>query len=169
MDHRHRSTYHIIMILPLVFHPNDILRADNKNVVNFGDPSLTELIINMVETMEANNGIGIAAPQIGKNLQICIIHTEDGPLPLINPVITHQSFRKEWGEEGCLSIPHVFGDVKRHKSIQVKAQTPTGEEFEFKAEDLFARVIQHEVDHLNGVLFIDKAKNIREDKGRKGE
>lgn len=154
------------MILPLVYHPNDILRADNKRVEDFTDPKLKELILNMVETMHASNGIGIAAPQVGTNVQVCIISTEDGPLPLINPEITKQSFRKEWAEEGCLSIPHVFGDVKRNKGIKVKAQSPNGDVFEFNAEDLFARVIQHELDHLNGVLFIDKAKNIREDTSR---
>ncbi|HUT21892.1 MAG TPA: peptide deformylase [Candidatus Bipolaricaulota bacterium] len=146
------------MILYIVKHPNDILRAKNEEISPefIKTDEFHRLISDMKETMLKRDGVGLAAPQIGKNIQVCLINTEDGVLVLINPKIIKRSFRKSIDEEGCLSIPGVFGKVKRHKQIKVKTLTLKGEPLEINAEGMFARVIQHEVDHLNGILFIDK-------------
>jgi len=108
-----------------------------------------------------NNGIGIAAPQVGESIQLVIINTKDGALTMINPVIVKHSLIKEWGEEGCLSVPNTFGDVKRFKKINCHYLDNNGVKAHIEASGLMARVIQHEIDHLNGQLFIDSAKKIR--------
>ncbi len=124
-------------------------------------PTLKSFIQNLTQTMYEDDGIGIAAPQVAKNIRIIVIGTKNGPLVMINPKITKKSFRKEWGEEGCLSVPGVFGDVKRSKSISATYLDKRGKLQKIHAQGLFARVIQHEVDHIDGILFIDKAKNIK--------
>ena len=125
----------------------------------------------LIATMYTDDGIGIAAPQVGNNIRICIIGKEaikfdkkstldqNQDLVLINPVWTKTSIRKEWDTEGCLSVPKTYGKVKRYKNIKVKALDLNGNEINFEAHNFFARVIQHEIDHLDGVLFIDKAKD----------
>jgi len=143
-------------ILPILTEPNPILRKRAEEVAYDLIPNVQELIVDMLETMKSAKGIGIAAPQVGKSLRIIIVNTDEKPTVLINPVITRFSWRKSIDEEGCLSVPGKFGLVKRAKSIRVEAQDENGEPFEFKASDLLARVIQHEIDHLDGVLFIDK-------------
>lgn len=151
------------MILNIVIHPNKILRQKSKELTTdqINSPEIQKLIKNMINTMKEKQGIGLAAPQIGKNIRLIVIHTDDGSLVLINPKIIKKSFRKEVDEEGCLSLPDVFGKVKRHKAIKVKALSYKAEPIEFDAKGLFARVIQHEVDHLDGTLFIDKALKIK--------
>lgn len=155
------------MILPIVTHPNPILTT-KTNAISL-DVLKTEevqtLIDNMIPTMYHAKGVGLAAPQIGQSKRICIIgkearepHAED--LVLVNPVWTKLSKKKTGDIEGCLSIPHIYGTVKRYDQILVNAQTRDGENIEFEAHGFFARVIQHEVDHLDGVLFIDKARDI---------
>lgn len=121
-------------------------------------PEIKRLIIDMVETMKANDGIGLAAPQIGQNLRLFVINTGKGALALINPRIIWKSFRKEIEEEGCLSCPGIWGGVKRAKKIWVLTKNEHGKYLFFKAHGLFSRVIQHELDHLNGILIIDKIK-----------
>ena len=151
-------------VLPLVIHPDSRLREKSRpvdlNVLN--EPEFRQLILAMGKTMHANKGVGLAAVQIGRLIRLTVIDTDDGLLPLINPVISRKSWRKEWGEEGCLSIPGVFGLVKRALGIRVKARDLQGNRINFKAKGFFARVIQHEVDHMNGVLFIDRAKQLTE-------
>ena len=102
--------------------------------------------------------------QIGKNVRLAVINTKNGRIFLINPKITKKSLLKEWGEEGCLSVPGVFGQVKRHKKITCEYLDQKSVENAIKAEGLLARVIQHEIDHLDGILFIDKAKNLKHDR-----
>ncbi len=153
------------MILPILKHPNDILRKKSTPVTDVAVSDIQKLIANMIDTMYAAKGIGIAAPQIGHSKRVIIVKTEDEPLALINPVIIKKSFRKESGEEGCLSIPGIFGTVRRYKKITVEALDTHGNKVTFEASDLFARVIQHEIDHIDGILFIDRAKKIyREEK-----
>lgn len=145
-------------VLPIVKIPDPILLKKTKLVSKI-DKSILELIDQMIETCRAANGIGLAAPQIGKSLNLCIINLEHlglEPFTLINPKITEKSRKKLEMEEGCLSIPGVFGIVKRPKSIRVKALNINGKESEFEANGLLARVIQHEVDHLDGILFTTK-------------
>ncbi len=149
-------------ILPLVFNPDPRLRSRSSEIKPADIADLRPLADAMSETMIAEKGIGLAAPQIGQNIRLIIVSTKDGSVPMINPVLTKKSLRQEWGEEGCLSIPHVFGQVKRHKSVRCVFTDIDGNERTVDAEGLLARVIQHEIDHLDGILFIDKAKDIHE-------
>ena len=152
------------MIRKILHLPNPQLRKKSLAVaiseVKAG--KYKRLICDLIETMIASDGIGLASPQVGKLIRIVIINTKSGPLALINPVISARSWRKCFDEEGCLSVPGTYGDVKRNTSLKVKAISADGARIEFRARGLFARVIDHEVDHLNGVLFIDKAKKIHE-------
>lgn len=147
-------------ILPLILYPSSILRKMSEPVLNYSEKTYAKFIKDMQDTMLKNKGIGLAAPQIGNNTRIAIIQTKDGVLPLINPEIIKESLRKEISEEGCLSIPGIFGLVKRSKKIRVSSLNEIGERMEFDASGLFARVILHEIDHLDGVLFIDRAEKI---------
>ncbi len=150
-------------ILKILTNPNKTLRKKSINI----DPNelnteeFKELCSDMAETMKKKDGVGLAAPQIGKNIRVFVLGTKDGIKFFINPEIIKKSWIKETGEEGCLSVPDVFGLVKRHKKIKVKFLNRSGETEIIEATGLMARVIQHENDHLDGILFIDKAKNIK--------
>ena len=146
--------------LPLTLQPNTILRAQSRDLQldKLGD--FQQLGRDMVETMLQNNGIGLAAPQVGKNINLFVINKEvtggDDHLILCNPTITFQSSATHVMDEGCLSCPTLFGDVRRPEKIRVKAYTLNGEKKNFKAKGLLAKVFQHEIDHLRGTLIIDK-------------
>ena len=142
--------------LKIVKYPNKILRTNSVNIKMPIDDKMQELISDMAETMKKDNGIGLAAPQIGINQNLIVIDTSNGPLPLINPKITFFSKKTATDEEGCLSIPNINGLVPRSIKIKVTALTADKEKITFEANNLFARVLQHEIDHLNGVLFIDR-------------
>ncbi|MDD2757890.1 MAG: peptide deformylase [Patescibacteria group bacterium] len=155
------------MIKNILTEPEPILRQKGRDISpdELGTPKLEQLTRDLIATMYAKDGVGIAAPQIGQSVQICAIAREHTPeqksdLVLINPVWIKKSLIKVSGEEGCLSVPDVFGKVKRYKKIKVTALDPHGKKLVFEAANFPARVIQHEVDHLNGILFIDKAKDI---------
>jgi peptide deformylase len=151
-------------ILNILTDPNEVLRQKSTLVDKpmIKHDSFQALVTDMAETMLTKDGIGLAAPQVGKNLRLIVVNTKDGVMPMINPIITKKSLIKEWDEEGCLSVPNMFGDVKRHKKIRVKFLMDDGNSKHIEAQGLFARVIQHEIDHLDGILFIDKAKKIHE-------
>ncbi len=121
-----------------------------------------QLLADMEETMKATDGVGIAASQIGENIRIVLVTDEHKKQFLVHPKVTWASWRKSWGEEGCLSVPGVFGQVRRPASIKVSALDVEGKEIYFDAKGFFARVIQHEIDHLDGILFIDRAKDLHE-------
>lgn len=146
------------MILPIVTHPNPILR----NVALPIDPDRLKrgefrpLIHSMIETMVNAQGVGLAANQVNERAALCVVATDRRPIVLANPRIRRASFRKDIEEEGCLSIPNVWGAVRRSRHIEVEALDETGTPVTFTAKDFFARVIQHEVDHLDGVLISDK-------------
>lgn len=148
--------------LPMKIYPDPILRQKTRELTNeeIKSSEIHQLILDMALTMDAENGVGLAAPQIGHSIRLAIIKTDEGPLALINPYIKKKSWKKELGEEGCLSIPKVFGEVKRYLSIDVETLDRDGKKVNFTAKGFFARVIQHEIDHLDGVLFIDKTKKI---------
>lgn len=155
------------MILPIVTVPAPSLRHRSKEIErNFLLTSeFQELVENIIQTMYHDDGIGIAAPQVGQNIRLCIIGRQAVPnkkndLILINPVFDKTSRKKESDLEGCLSVPKTYGKVTRYKDIRVKAWNEKGEEIKFEAHGYFARVIQHEVDHLDGILFIDKARGV---------
>lgn len=149
--------------LPLKIHPDPILRQKSRamTATEITSPKIAELILDMEQTMHEQKGIGLAAVQVGSLLRLILIATKDGSLPLINPRITWHSLKKEVGEEGCLSIPNTYGEVKRWVSIKVSGLDPHGKPLKFKAQGLFARVIQHEVDHTNGILFLDRTKVVK--------
>lgn len=155
------------MILNIITEPNPILHQPSAAVpiTDINSESIQKLIEDIVETMYANNGVGIAAPQIDSSLQICAIMKDfakkkDKDIILINPRWEKTSPLKEWDEEGCLSVPKIYGQVKRYKKIKVDAFDAHGKQICFIAEGTLARIIQHEVDHLKGTLFIEKAKNL---------
>jgi len=118
------------------------------------------LIQQMKKVMEENNGVGLAAIQIGEPTRIVICELNDKFYTFINPEITKFSQETSVMEEGCLSLPNIYGEVERPKKISLKAINFNGKKIKIKAFGLLARVIQHEIDHLDGILFIDKAKNI---------
>ena len=133
------------------------------------DKRIKKLLDDMAETMYATEGIGIAAPQVGYSLRVIVVDVENKRYDMINPEITYRE-GSEIDLEGCLSCPNLFGDVERATKIRVKFTTRYHKEKEIEAEGLLARCIQHEVDHLNGRLFIDIAKNITKGKPqREGE
>ena len=141
--------------LKLIKEPNPILQQKTKKITEI-TPEIKQLILDMGQTMKDNKGVGLAANQVSQSIRLCLISTEKGPMALINPQITWKSLRKDIEEEGCLSCPGIWGWVKRAKIIYVKALNQEGKSIKFRAEGLFARVIQHEIDHLNGILIIDK-------------
>ncbi len=137
-----------------------ILRERAKRVTQF-DASLHRLLDDMLETMRDAPGIGLAANQIGVGLQVAVIELEDRVTELVNPQLVRQSGEViDW--EGCLSIPGFVAEVKRHARVTVKAKDRYGKEFRVKGEELFARALQHEIDHLNGILYIDHLESLEE-------
>jgi peptide deformylase len=150
-------------LLTILTNPNQILRKKSTAITanKITSDELKKLYSDMVFTMLKKDGVGLAAPQVGKNIRLVIINTKNGPLVILNPQILKKSFAKEWGEEGCLSVPNLFGQVRRHKKIKCSYIDSDGCASELDATGLMARVIQHELDHLEGILFIDKAKEIK--------
>ncbi|MDO8626341.1 MAG: peptide deformylase [Candidatus Magasanikbacteria bacterium] len=156
------------MIYDIVFDPNPILHARALPIP--GDQvktrAIQKFIKDMVETMYVKDGVGLAAVQVGVGQQICtIIKTYNALNPredlcLINPTWEKIDRHQEWDEEGCLSVPRMYGKIKRYTKIRVKALSSKGEKINFVAEDFFARIIQHECDHLQGHLYIENAKDL---------
>ena len=131
-----------------------ILRKISRSVLNF-DENLATLIDDMIQTMDNADGVGLAAPQVGILRRICVIDVGDGPIELVNPVIIKEE-GEQVGSEGCLSVPGQSGIVKRPMKVTVKAQDRKGNTFEISGEELLARAFCHEIDHLNGILYVDK-------------
>ena len=148
-------------LLPIVKHPNDILRKKSK-IIKFNNSKnkIKALLPDMTKTMLEEDGSGLAAPQIGKNIRLIVVNTKDEILCMINPKILKKSWAKFWFEEGCLSVPGFFGEVKRAKKINCQYLDKSGNKTTIKAEGLLADIIQHEIDHLDGILFIDKARKL---------
>jgi len=149
--------------LPLVYYPSPTLEQPSQKMIDV--TAAQRLVPDMIDTMIAEHGIGLAAPQIGTNIQLAIISKDADPslkdhLAIINPKIYSASRDSVEDTEGCLSIPGVEGVVPRHKKIKVRFIGIDGLETKIKATGLFARVLQHEIDHLNGILFIERATKI---------
>lgn len=139
---------------------DEILRKVCRTQLNF-DERLHQVLDDMAETMYDADGVGLAAPQVGILRRYCIVDAGDGLLELINPVI--ESARGEQtGEEGCLSVPNKYATVTRPMKVKVRAQDRFGNSFTVKAEGLKARALCHEIDHLDGILYIDRAKEQEE-------
>ena len=125
------------------------------------DREIKDIIVDMAQTMEKESGFGLAAPQVGISKRIIVIRTDSGGrriLVLINPKIISKSKEIEELEEGCLSFPSIFLKIKRPKKVEVKGTDINGREVIFNADGIFARVLQHEVDHLDGILFFSRLK-----------
>lgn len=133
---------------------DDILYKKSKEVVAF-DKKLAELLDDMYDTMKDAEGVGLAAPQVGILKRCVVIDIGEGRIELVNPVIT-ETEGEQVGQEGCLSVPNVWGDVKRPKKVKVSAFDRKGNPIIQEGEDLLAVAICHEIDHLNGELFDDK-------------
>ncbi|HMB25839.1 MAG TPA: peptide deformylase, partial [Patescibacteria group bacterium] len=128
------------------------------------DPAMQKFIDEMKETMVKKDGVGLAGPQVGVTKRLIIVNTKNGTKCFINPEIVKKSWKKEAGEEGCLSVPGVYGSVKRSVRVVIHAYDRNGEKIKLETKGLLARIFQHEIDHLNGVLFIDKIKNGKNNK-----
>ena len=149
------------MPFKLVYYGNEILKDVAEEVKNI-DHKIIDLIDIMFNIMYKEKGIGLAAPQINIQSRIIIldITMSDGPsMALVNPVIIGISDNKESYDEGCLSLPGISADILRPFQVSVKGYTPKGKEVQIDADGLLARVFQHEIDHLNGILFIDHLEN----------
>jgi len=169
-----------LAVLPLKYVGEAVLRRKADRVPKVDKP-LARLLDDMVETMRQAPGVGLAAPQVGVAERVIVVeyyeHEEDEenedeqtPAPkrlytLVNPEITRASKEMEVGAEGCLSIPGVMGDVERHLAITVKAQNRRGQPVTLRLKDWTARIFQHEIDHLNGVLFTDRASKVWKPEG----
>jgi len=143
-------------LLPILIYPDLRLKKKSQAITDSQDPLVQDLIFDMLETMKKNNGMGLAAPQVGRLLRLCVIKFERKTYILINPKIKNKSWSKETAEEGCLSFPGQFIPVKRFKKVQVIAQNRFGKEIIIEAEGLLARALQHEIDHLDGILYIER-------------
>ena len=132
-----------------------VLKTKAARVTEF-DESLERLTKDMLATMRENEGVGLAANQVGRLRRVLVAAIEDDEYVLINPVIEARSEEQETGAEGCLSIPGIQVEVERPTALTVSAQTEKGEDLRLEAEGLLARIIQHEVDHLDGVLILDR-------------
>lgn len=139
---------------------DEILRKTAKKIEKIDERIIT-LLEDMADTMREAGGVGLAAPQVGVLRRVVVIDVGEGLIELINPVIVYES-GEQMREEGCLSIPGITGIVKRPKKVIVRAQNRNGETFEIAGEDLLAVALCHEIDHLNGILFTDKAIQINE-------
>ena len=119
--------------------------------------SIRQLIADMLATMRGASGVGLAAPQIGVPLRVLVADVGGGPVAVVNPRLRVRR-GSQVGIEGCLSIPGIYGEVKRAQRVEVDGQSPLGRRVVIRGSDLLARVLQHEIDHLNGVLFIDRVE-----------
>jgi len=158
------------MVLPVVKYGHPALRQKGVRIPTVS-AEVRQLVTDMFETMRHAHGVGLAAQQVGRALQLAVIdvrgvtdrpsalwidgHPATMPLVLINPVVTPVGNRVR-GAEGCLSFPEIYGEIERQTEVEVSAWNERGEEYRFKAGGLLARAVMHEVDHLNGILFIDR-------------
>lgn len=155
--------------MKVLHEPDPILRKMSQPVPlkELGTKKFLDLIKDMEKTMEVEKGVGIAAPQVGINWRMFIAETKDGNKVFVNPEFVLKSFKVIDYEEGCLSVPgekthRKWGATRRHRSVTVKALDEHGKEFEIKGEGLLSIVLQHEIDHLDGRLFIDHASQLWE-------
>jgi peptide deformylase len=147
--------------------PDEVLRKQAESVETFDD-DLQMLIDDMVETMREAPGVGLAAPQIGVSKRVIVVEfgsEDDETLPkqlyvLVNPEIESRSEATVDGIEGCLSVPGVVGEVERAEVVTVHGQDKTGKKIRIRAQGWLARIFQHEIDHINGVLYTDRAENL---------
>lgn len=146
-------------MLKIIKYPNDFLRRKTREVKveELKSSKVQRLVFDMAKTMGVEKGVGLAAPQVGSDLRICTIRVGEESYVLVNPKIKSSSRKKDIFEEGCLSFPGEFFPVERPLKVKVQARDLEGKKFKIKADGLLARVLQHEIDHLEGILVIDRA------------
>lgn len=152
------SVYDVVTV------PDNLLRA-KANLVPKINEGVKRLLDNMRDTLYAFDGVGLAAPQIGVSKRIVVVDVGDNLIEMINPEII-SSQGEQTAQEGCLSLPEVVGTVTRAQKVTVRFLNREGEEMEMEGENLLARAFQHEIDHLDGILFTDKAVDIKTVKER---
>ena len=140
-------------------YPEQVLRKGSQDVTDFGE-DLQSLLRDMWETMVSNDGVGLAAPQIGVSLRVAVIGWTDRRIVLVNPVVIEQEGEEEL-EEGCLSAPGFYEKVTRPARVVVEAQDEHGEPIRLEEEGFLARVLMHEIDHLEGKLFLDRLSPLK--------
>jgi len=157
-------------ILPIRIYPDPVLRVKTRRVEEFDD-RLRKLAANMVETMHAAPGVGLAAPQVGSDLRLAVVDISVGEDPSLLKVLVNPEIVRREGlatdVEGCLSLPGITDKVDRPTAITVRAQDLAGQPFELEAEEYMARAICHEVDHLDGILFTDHLRGLRKERARR--
>ena len=145
-------------VLAMCHLPDPVLRQKAKRVPTI-DKSIQRLIDDMIETMHEANGVGLAAPQIGVSLRVVVIQMPDEePIAIINPKIVKRAGEREL-TEACLSVPGYAGEITRSVSVTVKGQNRQGKEIRIKGTELMAQALEHELDHLNGTLYVDHIEN----------
>ena len=158
------ACYYYQFLMRIVLLGESILRDISEPITDINQ-EIRNLVDEMLETMYSHKGIGLAAVQVGRLIRMFITHAQDDePRVFINPAIVETSLEEWKYEEGCLSIPGVNADVVRPSAISIQARNEHGRRFKMEADGILARVILHELDHLNGVLFIDKLSSKRRDR-----
>ena len=150
----------------ILIYPEKRLRKKSQTVEKI-NKKIQKLLDDLADTMYNAPGVGLAAPQIGENVRVLVVdistkEEENSLLELINPAITDSSGTQK-SEEGCLSVPGFYGNITRRKKITVEAVNRDGEKFKIEVEDILARVLQHEIDHLDGILFFDKMAKLKKE------
>ena len=150
----------------ILIYPEKRLRKKSQTVEKI-NKEIQKLLDDLADTMYNAPGVGLAAPQIGENVRVLVVdistkEEENSLMELINPAITNSSGTQS-SEEGCLSIPGYYGNITRKKKVTVEAVNRDGEKFKIEAEDILARVLQHEIDHLDGILFFDKMAKLKKE------
>ena len=154
-------------LLPILHHPDPRLREKAKPVTRF-DAALKQLVTDMFETMYAAPGVGLAATQVGIAQRVAVMdcsreENRREPIVMVNPEILEQSDPEEV-DEGCLSVPGVSDTLKRFRRVEARAQDASGQAFEIEADGLMAQCIQHEIDHLDGKLYIDRLSSLKRER-----
>ncbi len=154
------------MKLNIITYPHKLLRTKLDKVQNFKNPELNQIIKEMTYLMLKYDGIGLAGNQTGINKRIIVVNDRGTPRAYINPQIKRKSFFKQKIEEGCISFPEIMGYVSRSKSIILEYYDQKGKKYQTKTSGLYATVFQHEIDHINGIIFTDKIKKFTQGKDR---
>jgi len=146
-------------VLPIRIAPDPVLREKGKRVRNI-DGSVNRLVGDMIETLHAAKGVGLAAPQVGVSRRVIVIHLpEQEVITLINPQVVRRKGERVVNE-GCLSVPGYVGEITRSEAVTVKGRNREGQEIRIKAEKLLAQALEHEIDHINGILFVDHLESL---------
>lgn len=146
------------MILDIVKIGNEILKKRSLDI-DIIDSSILKLIKSMKETLKKSKGVGLAAPQVGVNKRLIIVKPQKEMFVFINPIFTYKSLESDKETEGCLSVPGEWIDIKRSKEVEIEFIGEDSNRYKVRAKDFFARIIQHECDHLDGILIVDRKEN----------